>query len=114
MQDCIFCRIAAKEIPAQAVYEDDIVMAFPDIKPMAPVHVLIIPKKHISSLLDITSEDVPVIEHAVKAAQQIAKSMGLAEKGFRIVVNTGNDGGQTVHHLHWHVLGGRPMSWPPG
>jgi len=114
MQDCIFCRIAAKEIPAQAVYEDDIVMAFPDIKPMAPVHVLIIPKKHISSLLDITSEDVPVIEYAVKAAQQIAKSMGLAEKGFRIVVNTGNDGGQTVHHLHWHVLGGRPMSWPPG
>ena len=115
MADCIFCRIAAKEIPATAVYEDDAVIAFKDLEPQAPVHALIIPKKHIESLLGLTEEDRSLVAHIhVDVVPQLAKKLGLAEKGFRIVVNTGEEGGQTVGHLHFHLLGGRSMQWPPG
>ena len=115
MADCIFCRIAAKEIPATAVYEDDAVIAFKDLEPQAPVHVLIIPKKHIKSLLGLTQEDGALVAHIhVDVVPQLAKELGLAEKGFRVVVNTGEEGGQTVGHLHFHLLGGRSMQWPPG
>ena len=97
MADCIFCRIAAKEIPATAVYEDDSVIAFKDLEPQAPVHVLIIPKKHIKSLLGLTQEDRALVAHIhVDVVPQLAKELGLAEKGFRVVVNTGEEGGQTV------------------
>ena len=115
MADCIFCRIAAKEIPATAVYEDNSVIAFKDLEPQAPVHVLIIPKKHIKSLLDLTQEDRALVAHIhVDVVPQLAKELGLVEKGFRVVVNTGEEGGQTVGHLHFHLLGGRSMQWPPG
>ena len=115
MADCIFCRIAAKEIPATAVYEDDSVIAFKDLEPQAPVHVLIIPKKHIESLLGLTTDDKALVAHIhIYVVPQIAKELGLAEKGFRLVVNTGEEGGQTVGHLHFHLLGGRSMQWPPG
>ena len=115
MADCIFCRIAAKEIPATAVYEDDTVIAFKDLEPQAPVHVLIIPKKHIKSLLGLTEEDKAVIAHIhVDVVGRLARELGIAEKGFRLVANTGEEGGQTVGHLHFHLLGGRSMAWPPG
>ncbi|HEY3424141.1 MAG TPA: histidine triad nucleotide-binding protein [Negativicutes bacterium] len=113
-QDCIFCKIAAKEIPAVAVYEDEHLLAFPDINPAAPVHVLVIPKKHITNLLEIAPADISLLGHIMATIPQIAASLGLAEDGFRLVVNTKNNGGQTVHHLHWHILGGRFMTWPPG
>ncbi len=115
MADCIFCKIAAKEIPAAAVYEDDCVIAFKDLEPQAPVHVLIIPKKHVGSLLGLTAEDKALVAHIhVDVVPKLAAELGLAEKGFRVVVNTGAEGGQTVGHLHFHLLGGRAMQWPPG
>ena len=115
MADCIFCRFAAKETPAAAVYEDDAVIAFKDLEPQAPVHVLIIPKKHIGSLLGLTEEDKALVAHIhVDVVPRLAKELGLAENGFRVVVNTGAEGGQTVGHLHFHLLGGRAMQWPPG
>ncbi len=113
-QDCIFCKIAAKEIPVTVIYEDEHLIAFPDIKPAAPVHALIIPKKHIANLLEITSDDVPLIGHVMATIPKIASKLGLADDGFRAVINTKNNGGQTVYHLHWHILGGRFMTWPPG
>lgn len=115
MADCIFCRIVAKEIPATPVYEDETVLAFKDLEPQAPVHVLIIPKKHIESLLGLTEEDKALLAHIqVDVVGQLARELGIAEKGFRLVVNTGEEGGQTVGHLHFHLLGGRSMAWPPG
>lgn len=111
---CIFCKIAAKEIPAKIVYEDEYIIAFNDIQPVAPVHVLVIPKKHIANLLEITSDDSSLISHMSVIVPRIAVSLGLANDGFRVVINTKDNGGQTVHHLHWHVLGGRFMTWPPG
>ncbi|AEF94720.1 histidine triad (HIT) protein [Desulfotomaculum nigrificans CO-1-SRB] len=114
MQDCLFCKIIAKEIPAQIVYEDDRVLAFKDINPVAPVHVLIIPKKHISTLLDLHNEDAELIGHIFLTCAKLAKEMGLADNGFRVVSNCKEEGGQTVFHLHFHLLGGRPMEWPPG
>lgn len=112
--DCIFCKIAAKEIPAKIVYEDEYIIAFNDIQPAAPVHVLVIPKKHIANLLEITYDDASLISHMSVTVPRIAASLGLADDGFRVVINTKDNGGQTVHHLHWHVLGGRFMTWPPG
>ncbi len=114
MHDCVFCKIAAKQIPTQVIYEDEYIMAFNDINPAAPVHVLVIPKKHIANLLDITSDDTSLMSHIMTTIPRIATSLGLAEDGFRVVLNTKSNGGQTVHHLHWHVLGGRFMTWPPG
>lgn len=114
MQDnCIFCKIAKKEIPAQVVYEDNLMMAFQDITPAAPVHVLLIPKEHVASVLEI-EDKTDLISHMMTRIPQIARQLEIDEQGFRIVMNTKEWGGQTVHHLHIHLLGGRAMSWPPG
>ncbi|MDR1821004.1 MAG: histidine triad nucleotide-binding protein [Oscillospiraceae bacterium] len=107
MSDCIFCKIAAGEIPADKVYEDDKVLAFRDNHPRAPTHVLVIPKKHIASLNEASGDNIPDIAAAVAAIPQVAKADGVAESGYRVISNCGEDGGQTVFHLHFHVLGGR-------
>jgi histidine triad (HIT) family protein len=112
-KDCIFCKIAAGEIPAKLVYEDDRAIAFLDLNPQAPSHLLVIPRKHIASLAHLATADVSLLGHLQGVASQVARHAGLAN-GFRVVINTGDDGGQTVNHLHLHVLGGRPMTWPPG
>ena len=113
--DCIFCKIAQKEIPSAIVYEDESVVAFKDLEPQAPVHVLIIPKKHIASMLALTAEDKEVMAHIMcDVVPALAKELSVDAKGFRIVANTGDEGGQTVKHLHVHLLGGRSMQWPPG
>ena len=109
--NCLFCRIVSGEIPSTKVYEDEHVLAFRDIDPQAPVHVLIIPRIHADSILDAEPE---MLVHMADAAKKIAAAEGLAEKGFRLVVNTGDEGGQSVKHLHMHLLGGRSMQWPPG
>jgi len=112
MEDCIFCKIAAGEIPATKVYEDEAVLAFRDLDPQAPTHVLIIPKQHIASAAEITPENSGVVAHTFEVAAQLAQELGL-EKGFRIVNNCGEDGMQSVQHLHFHLLGGKQMGWPP-
>ena len=112
--DCIFCKIVNGEISSKKVYEDELVYAFEDITPQAPVHVLIIPKEHISSALEINEENSSVIGHVFKVAAKIAKDLNIDENGFRIVNNCGEHGGQTVHHIHFHMLGGRNLQWPPG
>ena len=115
MSDCIFCKIANKEIPSDLVYEDEAVVAFRDLAPQAPQHVLIIPKKHIGSVLGFAQEDKELAAHImVDVVPAIAKKLGIDESGFRLVVNTGKDGNQTVPHLHVHIIGGRMMNWPPG
>lgn len=113
MSDCIFCKIANKEIPSEIVYEDDLIAAFKDATPMAPVHVLMVPKKHISSLDDLKDEDASLMAHMMLKIKEIAKMLGL-ENGYRAVINCGDDGQQTVKHLHIHILGKRKMTWPPG
>lgn len=113
-QDCIFCKIAAKEIPAQIVYEDEQIVVFRDLNPVAPEHVLLIPRRHISSLLEMTADDLPAVQAVLSAVPKLAATLGLSEGGFRLLTNTGVDGGQTVGHLHWHLIGGRKMTWPPG
>jgi histidine triad (HIT) family protein len=110
---CIFCRIASKEIPSGIVYEDSEILAFRDLSPQAPTHVLVIPKRHVGSLAEAAEGDGALLGKLMLAAQKIAASLGLAG-GYRVVTNSGPDGGQTVAHLHLHVLGGRPMAWPPG
>jgi histidine triad (HIT) family protein len=113
--DCIFCKIANKEIPTKFVYEDESVAAFKDLEPQAPVHVLVVSKKHIANLLDVAASDQDLLAHIMgEVIPKIAKDLGVDEKGFRVVVNTKADGGQTVPHLHFHLLGGRSMTWPPG
>ncbi len=114
MSDCIFCKIAARQIPSKAVYEDSRVFAFEDINPQAPVHVLIIPKKHIPTALDIAPDDEPFVGAMFSAAAQIAREKKIAEPGFRLVMNTNAHAGQAVFHIHLHLLGGRQMHWPPG
>lgn len=115
MSDCIFCKIAAGEIPAQKVFEDDSVIAFKDLSPKAPVHVLIVPKKHVQSVAHFTADDKDLAAHIfVDVVPKLAAELGVADDGFRLVMNTGDDGGQTVNHLHVHLLGGRKMTWPPG
>jgi histidine triad (HIT) family protein len=109
---CLFCKIVSGDIPAKRLYEDDRVLAFPDINPQAPVHILIIPKQHLASHAHATPEDA-MLGHLISAAGEIARAKNLAN-GYRLVINTGPDGGQTVDHLHIHLLGGRPMAWPPG
>lgn len=111
--DCIFCKIARGEISSQKVYEDDEIVAFNDLEPQAPVHVLIIPKEHIQNANQITEQNQDLIGKMIRIAAKIAKEKGL-DKGYRIVNNCGKDGGQTVEHLHFHLLGGRPMLWPAG
>ena len=111
---CIFCKIIAKEIPATIIYENEYVVAFEDLNPQAPCHVLVIPKKHITSANDFEPEDTECLGHMMLAGQKVAALNGLSESGYRFVMNTGEDGGQSVYHIHLHVLGGRALSWPPG
>ena len=111
--DCIFCKIANKEIPSQIVYEDDKIIAFMDLDPQAPVHFLVIPKQHIASADELSSENSAVVGHIFSVIPKIAKELGL-NNGYRIVNNCKEDGGQTVSHIHFHVLGGRLLAWPPG
>ncbi|KYF85813.1 histidine triad nucleotide-binding protein [Sorangium cellulosum] len=111
---CIFCKIANKEIPSKVVLEDEHVLAFHDVNPQAPTHVLVIPKRHIAGIAQAAPEDEAVLGRLLLAARQVAEKTGIAEGGFRTVVNSGANAGQTVFHLHVHVLGGRPMAWPPG
>ena len=111
---CLFCRIRDGEIPAKIVHDDEHCLAFEDISPQAPTHVLIIPRKHIATTLDIAPEDAAVVGHLSRVAAQIAHVRGFAASGFRTVMNTNAAAGQTVFHLHLHLLGGRPLSWPPG
>lgn len=109
MKDCIFCQIIAGEIPSNKVYEDESVLAFHDISPMAPVHVLVIPKKHISSLLAVSPEDQALIFHIMEVIQTVTKKLKIDETGFRVITNIGSDGCQSVKHLHFHVLGGKKL-----
>ena len=114
MEDCLFCKIVKGEIPCTKVYEDDKVFSFKDIDPKAPVHILIVPKKHISSLNEITEEDSELIAYIFTVIKKLAKELGVAESGYRVVSNCGEDGGQSVSHIHFHLLGGRTLQWPPG
>jgi histidine triad (HIT) family protein len=112
--DCLFCKIIAREIPGSIVYEDDRVIAFNDIRPQAPTHVLVVPKRHIESLNELQPGDDQIVGELVRRAAAIAKERGVSASGFRTVLNTNRDGGQTVFHIHVHLLGGRSMQWPPG
>lgn len=114
MGDCIFCKIANHEIPAEVLYEDDQVLAFRDLNPQAPVHFLVIPKIHVESVNALDEKSFPVVQAVFKAVQVLVKELGVADAGYRVVTNTGVDGGQTVTHLHYHVLAGRNLTWPPG
>jgi histidine triad (HIT) family protein len=114
MEDNIFAKIARKEVPVEAIYEDEYVIAFKDINPQAPVHALVIPKKSVENVLALTAEDRELAGAVLLAAAEVARRLGVAESGIRVVFNAGTDGGQTVPHLHAHVLGGRHLSWPPG
>ncbi|PTM59487.1 histidine triad nucleotide-binding protein [Desmospora activa] len=114
MADCIFCQIIDGKIPSQKVYEDADVLAFNDIHAQAPVHVLVIPKKHIASAQELGEKDGALLGKIFTVIKRVAEEKGLAEKGYRIVNNCGEDGGQTVHHIHFHLLGGRQLTWPPG
>jgi histidine triad (HIT) family protein len=114
MNDCIFCKIANKEIPAKIEYEDEDMIAFHDLNPQAPIHLLFIPKKHIESLDKLNQEDSIVIGKIFFQISKLAQSLGLDESGYRVVNNMGADGGQTVYHIHFHLLGKRPLKWPPG
>lgn len=114
MEDCLFCKIIAGEVPSNKVYEDDLVYAFYDIAPQAPTHFIVIPKTHIASANDLDEANATVIGHIFAVIPKLAKELGFAEKGYRIVNNCGEDGGQTVGHLHFHVLAGRYLEWPPG
>jgi histidine triad (HIT) family protein len=114
MTDCIFCRIAQGEIPADKVYEDSDIMGFRDLNPQAPVHILLIPKRHIATLDDLEASDADLVGQMFLAAQQVARDQGIAEQGYRTLFNCNPAGGQEVYHLHLHLLGGRQMTWPPG
>jgi len=114
MSDCLFCKMVAGEIEPDVVYETDRLLAFRDIEPKAPTHILIIPKKHISTINDIVTEDASLMGELYLAAKEIASQQGLAESGYRVVMNCNEQGGQAVYHIHLHLLGGRQMGWPPG
>lgn len=114
MSDCLFCKIIRKDIPAKIIHEDSLTVAFEDINPQAPLHVLVVPKKHISTTLEITAEDHALVGHMFSVASAIARDRGVSERGFRLVMNTNPESGQTVYHIHLHILGGRIMHWPPG
>ena len=114
MADCLFCKIRDGEIPSKRVHEDELCFAFRDINPQAPTHVLVVPRKHISTLNDVVGEDAPLVGHLHLVAKQIAAAEGHAEAGWRTVFNVNRGAGQTVFHIHLHVLGGRAFGWPPG
>jgi histidine triad (HIT) family protein len=113
-EDCLFCRIVKKEIPASVVFEDEAVLAFRDINPQAPVHIQIIPKRHVARACDLTKADGSLVSQLVLTANQLASGLKIVDSGYRLVVNCNAGAGQTVYHLHLHLLGGRPMGWPPG
>ena len=114
MKDCLFCKMAGGEIRPDMVLETPSLIAFRDIHPQAPIHVLVVPRKHISTLNEVTAPDAGLVSEMLLAAQKIAKQEGIAESGYRLVMNCNADGGQTVFHIHMHVLGGRRINWPPG
>jgi histidine triad (HIT) family protein len=114
MADCLFCAIVEGKINGEIVYQDDAVVAFKDLRAVAPVHVLIVPRKHIAALSSLEPEDLPLVGAIFSAAAKLAKEFGIAGSGYRVVVNNGADAGQSVFHLHYHRLGGRAMGWPPG
>jgi histidine triad (HIT) family protein len=114
MPNCLFCNVVAKTVPAQIVFENDRVVAFRDIRPGAPTHVLVIPRAHIDGVHEAKPEDFEMLGHVVLAARDVAEQLGLVRGGYRLVINQGPDAGQSVPHLHVHVLGGRPLAWPPG
>lgn len=114
MPDCLFCNIVQKHIPANIIYDDEAMIAFRDINPQAPVHLLVIPKQHVSTVNDLAAADEALVGRMVLTAQRLAQAEGIAESGYRLVMNCNSDGGQTVHHIHLHILGGRGMRWPPG
>jgi histidine triad (HIT) family protein len=110
-EDCLFCKIAAGELPSEIVYQDDDVVAFRDINPIAPIHLLVIPRKHIPSILDLSEADIPLLGRITRVANQLAREQGIADSGYRLIINCGKEAGQTVPHLHMHLLGGRPLTW---
>ena len=114
MDDCLFCKIIAGKIPGAIVHEDESVVAFDDVNPQAPVHILIVPRKHIPSTNDLATEDASLVGHIHLVAGELAHKKGISESGYRLVCNCGPDAGQAVGHFHFHLLGGRAMSWPPG
>lgn len=114
MEDCLFCKIAAGQIPGKIVYQDDVVVAFEDINPKAPHHMLLIPRRHIASMADLTLDDGPILAALLTTAARLARERGFDESGYRVVSNVGPDAGQSVFHLHFHLLGGRKFGWPPG
>ena len=114
MTDCLFCKIIGGEIPAKRVYEDDSIFAFEDINPQAPTHILLIPKEHYTSLKEVRETEKDLLGNILLKAKELAQDKGLEDSGYRIVLNTGRDSGQAVFHIHFHLLGGRRMSWPPG
>ena len=114
MTDCLFCKIVNGDIPSDKVYEDDYVLAFNDLNAQAPTHILIIPKKHISTMNDLQAQDTEVVGQLMQVAANIAKDKGFSDAGYRVVMNCNQDGGQAVYHIHLHLLGGRAMAWPPG
>jgi len=114
MSDCVFCRIAAKEIPTQIVYEANDFLAFHDVHPQAPIHIQIITKRHIARVSELNEETIPFLGKLVLAANELARQFQIAESGYRLVINCNPAAGQSVYHLHLHLLGGRPMRWPPG
>jgi histidine triad (HIT) family protein len=111
---CLFCKIVRREVPAEVVLENDEILAFKDVRPVAPSHALVIPKKHLTSIHEAETEDGALLGHMLLAAQEVAEKLGLGPSGYRLVINTGRDAGQSVFHLHVHVLGGRALAWPPG
>ena len=114
MDNCLFCKIINGEITATKIYENEHIIAFNDIDPKAPIHILVIPKKHIRSINELNSSDINLAGEIILAAKKIAKDKGIDSKGVRVVFNTNDDGGQTVYHIHMHIMGGRQMQWPPG
>ncbi|PYS27721.1 MAG: histidine triad nucleotide-binding protein [Acidobacteria bacterium] len=114
MQSCLFCRIIGNETPADFVHQDDLVVAFKDLRPQAPVHLLIVPKKHLPTLNELAPEDTPLIGHMFQVARKLAEQFGIHQKGYRTLFNVNAGAGQSVYHIHLHLLGGRMFSWPPG
>jgi len=114
MEKCIFCRIANHQMPTRIIYEDEEVIAFHDINPQAPVHLLIIPRKHIPKIDDLQTDDQALMGKLIYTARQLADQLGFKDSGYRLVINNGRDGGQDIYHIHLHMLAGRPMHWPPG
>ncbi|MDF2591871.1 MAG: histidine triad nucleotide-binding protein [Clostridia bacterium] len=114
MSNCIFCKIINGEIPCNKVYEDDKILAFKDINPVAPIHIVVIPKQHVQSILDLDENTVSITIDVFNAINKIVRLLDIDKDGFRVVANTGINGGQTVSHLHYHILGGRSLQWPPG